>query len=93
MARNELGFLRTIGYYSIGLILPFVFARAIITLMVNVLSFDGIFYKKRDRDLLQGGIIGQHIASPINESVNPFIRGSFGLIMPWWLLKFIFGRK
>lgn len=45
MARNELGFLRTIGYYSIGLILPFVFARAIITLMVNVLSFDGIFIK------------------------------------------------
>lgn len=93
MAQQKLGVIRTIGYYTIGLILPFIFARIIITLLVNVLSFDGIFFKKRDRDVLRAGALGQHVLSPINDVVSPFIRGTFGLIMPWWLLKMIFGKK
>jgi hypothetical protein len=93
MSYNELGLLRTIGYYTIGLILPFIFARMIITLLVNVFSFDGIFYKKRNRDVLQAGCFGSHVLTPINDSVHPTIRGTFGLILPWWLLKIIFGKK
>jgi hypothetical protein len=93
MSYNELGPLRTILYYTIGLVLPFVFARMIITLLVNILSFDGIFYKKRNREVLNAGCFGRHILSPINDSVSPFIRGSLGLILPWWLLNILFGRK
>jgi hypothetical protein len=93
MSKPKLGIIRTIGYYTIGLVIPFVFARLIITLLVNVLSFDGIFYKKRDRDVLKAGGFGQHILSPINENVSPLIRGTFGIVLPWWLLKIIFGKK
>lgn len=93
MAQQKLGVIRTIGYYTIGLILPFIFARIIITLLVNVLSFDGIFFKKRDRDVLKAGALGQHVLSPINDVVSPSIRGTFGIIMPWWLLKMIFEKK
>jgi hypothetical protein len=93
MSNNELGFLRTILYYSIGLVLPFIIARSIITLLVNILSFDGMLYKKKDRDVMNAGCFGRHILTPINDTVSPVIRGTFGLILPWWLLKLIFGKK
>ncbi len=93
MSYNELGFLRTILYYSIGLVIPFIFARAIITLLVNIFSFDGLVYKKRNRDVLHVGCFGRNVLTPINDTVHPFIRGTFGLILPWWLLKLIFGKK
>jgi hypothetical protein len=35
----------------------------------------------------------QYILSPINENVSPLIRGTFGIVLPWWLLKMIFGKK
>lgn len=93
MSKNELGFLRTVLWYSIGIVIPFVFARIIITLLVNILSFDGVLYKKRNRDVAKAGCFGNHILSPINDSVSPFIRGTVGLVLPFWLLKIIFGKK
>jgi hypothetical protein len=87
MSESEMPFVRRIGYYTIGLVIPFVFARPIITLLENVLRFDGIFSKSNQRDVLS-----TRISSPINH-ISKVKRGLYGIIMPWWLIKLLFDKK
>jgi hypothetical protein len=87
MGNSEMPLIRRIGYYSIGLIVPFIFARPIITLLENVLSFDKIFSRRNERNVLT-----TRISSPINH-ISKYKRGFFGIFFPWWLIKLIFEKK
>jgi hypothetical protein len=80
--KTNLPFIRRVLYYTIGLIIPFVFAKPIINFLQSFFSFDGILWKK-----------GEKNNASIIDDIPRFKRAVFGIIMPWWLLKMIFGKK
>lgn len=79
--KTNLPFIRRILYYSIGLIIPFVFAKPIINFLQNFFSLGGILWKT-----------GEKNNASIIDDIPKFKRAVFGIIMPWWLLKMIFGK-
>lgn len=79
---NNLPFIRKILYYTIGLIIPFVFAKPIINALHSFFSLEGILWKD-----------GEGNKSSIIDDIPKHKRALYGIIMPWWLLKMIFGKK
>jgi hypothetical protein len=79
---TKVPFVRLVLYYSIGLILPFVFAKPIIKFIQFWFSFDGILWKTGEKNN----------ATPIDH-IPRFKRAVYGIILPWWALKMIFDKN
>ena len=80
--KKNLPFIRRILYYSIGLIIPFVFAKPIIKFIQYFFSFDGILWKTGEKNN----------STPIDH-IPRFKRAVYGIVLPWWALKMIFDKN
>lgn len=79
---TKMPFIRRVLYYSIGLIIPFVFAKPIIQFLQNFFSFDGILWKKGEKNK----------SSPI-DNIPRFKRSVYGILLPWWALKMLYDKN
>ena len=78
---QKMSFVRIVLYYTIGLFIPFVFAKPIIQLLQSIFSLEGILWKSGEKNN----------SSPI-DNISKFKRSLFGIVLPWWAIKLIFSK-